>query len=102
MCEYSTEIQKLFEIGSEIDIFYNKEELLPKIEYCYLKNEAEREEIAFKGFERAMRDYDEVNVWKKFMAEFHKRFEIKSNKLTENIICKDPISKRAFSAFHLF
>jgi spore maturation protein CgeB len=104
LCEYSSEIEKLFEIGSEIDVFHNKDELLSKVEY-YLKNEAEREAMASKGFERAVRDYDEVNVWKNFMAEFHKRFEVKSksnNIHAEKIIYKDPIFKRAFSSFHLY
>jgi len=103
LSEYSTEIGKLFEIGSEMDVFHNKEELLSKVEY-YLENEEEREEMAFKAYKRAVCDYDEVNVWKNFMAEFHKRIEIKSksSNLAKNIIYKDPIFKRAFSAFHLY
>lgn len=57
LSEYFPGLEYLFEIGKEIVIFYDKEELLEKVKY-YLTHEEERENIARKGYERAIRDYD--------------------------------------------
>jgi glycosyltransferase involved in cell wall biosynthesis len=57
LCEYVHGIENLFEIGKEIEIFHDKEELLEKIRY-YLEHEEERENIARNGYERAIKDYD--------------------------------------------
>lgn len=103
LSEYSPGVAEIFEVGSEIDVFSDRDELLAKIRY-YLEHETEREEMATRAFKRAVRDYDEINVWKNYMEEFHKKIEIKKkkDKLSGNIIYKDPIFKRAFSAFHLY
>ncbi len=57
LTEYSPGVENMFEIGKEIDVFHTKEELSKKIQY-YLENGQEREEIARRGYERALRDYD--------------------------------------------
>ncbi len=57
LSEYAPGMENVFEIGKEIEIFNNKEELLEKVKY-YLKHEEERESIARRGYERAKRDYD--------------------------------------------
>jgi hypothetical protein len=49
-------LEHFFEVGREIDVFYDKEELLEKVKY-YLVHEEEREKIARKGYERAVKDY---------------------------------------------
>lgn len=56
LCEYAPGLEHFFEVGKEIDIFHNKEELLEKVKY-YLVHEQERERIAQKGYERAVKDY---------------------------------------------
>ncbi|OGW31428.1 MAG: hypothetical protein A2X54_03225 [Nitrospirae bacterium GWF2_44_13] len=56
LCEYAPGLEYFFEVGKEIDIFHDKEELLEKIKY-YLAHEEEREKIAQKGYERALKDY---------------------------------------------
>jgi len=57
LCEYAVGLENLFEIGKEIEIFHTKEELLEKVRY-YLEHEKEREDIARRGWERAIKDYD--------------------------------------------
>ncbi|MFZ3059420.1 MAG: glycosyltransferase [Candidatus Methanoperedens sp.] len=57
LAEYANGMEKMFKIGEEIDTFHTKDELLDKIKF-YLANESEREKIAKKGHERAIRDYD--------------------------------------------
>jgi hypothetical protein len=103
LTEYAPGIEDNFDIGNEIDIFHDKEELLSKIEY-YLKNDAQREEMAARTFKRVIRECDEVDVWKRYLELIRKKLEIKNRKKvsSENIIYKDPIFLRAFSAFHLF
>jgi hypothetical protein len=103
LAEYSPGLAEIFEIGIEIDVFSSREELLRKLNY-YLEHEPEREKMAEKGYLRALRDYEEVNVWKGLMLDIHRKLEIKarSNKLVKNIIYKDSIFKSPFSSYHLF
>jgi len=56
LCEYAPGLEHFFEVGKEIDIFHDKEELFEKVRY-YLGHEEERENIARGGYERAIRDY---------------------------------------------
>jgi len=102
LAEYVPGIEEFFEIGEEIDIFHNKNELLEKIKY-YLEHGLKREQMANKGFDRALRDCDEVVVWENLLEEIGGKMD-KKNAVTierEAIIYKDPIFKRAFSSFHL-
>lgn len=55
LSEYVPGIENLFEIGGEIDVFYDKHELLEKVKY-YLDHAQERENIARKGQERAYKE----------------------------------------------
>ncbi|MDD5688010.1 MAG: glycosyltransferase [Elusimicrobia bacterium] len=57
LSEYAYGIENLFEVGKEIVIFRDKEELLEKVRY-YLKHEEEREKIAKKGYERVINEED--------------------------------------------
>lgn len=60
LTEYAPGIDKMFEIGKEIDVFRTKGELLDKIRY-YLENPQIRQEMAMRAYERAVRDYDCVS-----------------------------------------
>jgi len=53
---YIRGIEDFFEIGKEIEVFKNLDELFKKIDY-YMKNEEERREIAKKGMERTLREH---------------------------------------------
>ena len=103
LAEYSYELEEIYDVGGEIDIFRNKEELLEKVKY-YLENDALREEMASRGYEKAIREGDEVESWKKYLALISKKVKEKnmSGVESENIIYKDPIFLRSFAAFHLF
>lgn len=61
LAEYAPLLEHFFEIekenGKEIDVFKTKEELLEKVRY-YLKNEEERENIAKRGYQRSIKEYD--------------------------------------------
>lgn len=76
LSEYAPGIEEMFSIGREIDVFNTKEELLEKIQY-YLANEKERAEIAIRGYERALKNYDAVRG---FENVFNRINKIKPNK----------------------
>jgi hypothetical protein len=57
LTEYMPDIEHFFKVGEECDVFYSEKDLLEKIKY-YLEHDDERERIARKGQERALRDYD--------------------------------------------
>jgi hypothetical protein len=101
LSEYAYGIEDNFEIGPEIDIFHDKDELLSKIKF-YLKNSHQREEMAKKAFEKVVLECDEVTVWKKYLEIIDEKMKIKvkANNCVK-IIYKDPIFKRAFASFHL-
>jgi ribosomal protein L6P/L9E len=67
LCEYAYGIENLFEISKEIEIFHDKKELLDKIRY-YLEHEEERENIARRGYERAIKDRDAKLLIPKLIA----------------------------------
>lgn len=68
LSEYSTGISEMFDIGSQIDLFDSKEELLQKINY-YLVNESIRNEMATSAYVRAKTNYDLSNGFEKI---FHR------------------------------
>lgn len=59
LVEYMQELEEFFKIGSEIECYKNREELVDKINF-YLKNDSLRNRIASKGRERCLRDH----TWK--------------------------------------
>jgi spore maturation protein CgeB len=55
LSEYVPGMENLFEIGVEMDIFRDKEELAEKVKY-YLSHDEERESAAKRGMERALKE----------------------------------------------
>jgi spore maturation protein CgeB len=53
---YVEGLEKLYNIGEEISLYFSPEDLLHKINY-FLKNENEREYIALHGLERTQREH---------------------------------------------
>ena len=101
LSEYAYGMEDNFDIGPEIDVFHDKDELLSKVKY-YLKNSRQREEMANKAFEKVIQECDEVAVWKRYLAVIDEKMTIKNKaNISVNIIYKDPIFKRAFASFHL-
>lgn len=60
LTNYQPEIEEYFEIGQEIEVFHDLEELEQKVEY-YLTHEEERVRIARKGFEKVQKEHDYIN-----------------------------------------
>jgi spore maturation protein CgeB len=54
---YVEGLEKLYDISNEIAIYDSTDKMIGKIHY-YLKHEDEREEIAFRGYQRTLRDHD--------------------------------------------
>ncbi len=69
-------MERLFHIGSEIDVFYNEDELLRKVNF-YLENDEIRERMARKVYARAKEDYDSRKVWKKLLQLIYKKAQDK-------------------------
>lgn len=67
LSEYSSSLPVTFEIGKEMDVFYDKEDLLAKVGY-YLENEDIRNQMAGNAHRKAVTLYD-VDV---FMPELLK------------------------------
>ncbi len=56
LTDYAPGLEKYYEIGKEIECFYDIKDLIEKIKY-YLEHEEEREKIAFNGYKRTFRDH---------------------------------------------
>lgn len=54
--QYHEELKEYFVLGSDIETYSSKEELLEKVQY-YLQNEFEREKIAITGYEKCFANY---------------------------------------------
>lgn len=56
MTGYHKELEEYFELGEDIETYKTQEELLDKVLF-YLKNEKKREEIAFRGYKKCLKNY---------------------------------------------
>lgn len=54
LTNYQTEIEDYFEIGTDIEVYHNLQELIEKIDY-YLKHEEARVRIAMNGYKKVRR-----------------------------------------------
>lgn len=68
ICDNKYHLGQIFELGKEV-VGYTAIEELPELVSHYLRNDAERERIALAGCERALRDYNEIAVWRKQMEQ---------------------------------
>ena len=57
LSEYVPGIEEVYELGKEIVVFHDHNEMVEKIKY-YLEHEDQRETIANNGYTRALRDYE--------------------------------------------
>ena len=99
LSEYVPGLEHYFELGKEIDVFYDKEDLLEKIKY-YLKHDEERESIARRGYERARRDYDVKLAVPKLLSTID---ELREKKIYKpSVICLDEEFIRNYTTFRIF
>ena len=64
LSEYCLGLNEILSIGSEVDVFHDKEELLEKTRY-YLEHEAEREEMASRAFDKVKNEFDDLEYLSK-------------------------------------
>ena len=64
---YEEGLEKYFEIGKELAIFLNPDDLVNKVQY-FLKNDKERELIAQRGQARTLREHTMLRRMKAFLA----------------------------------
>jgi hypothetical protein len=67
LCDNRTKAGMIFNMGEEAVGFDTPEECIDKTRY-YLAHAAEREEIAWRGWMRAVTDYNEVRDWQRTLA----------------------------------
>ncbi|MFH1368235.1 MAG: glycosyltransferase [Elusimicrobiota bacterium] len=96
LTEYAPGTELLFNIGEEIDVFRDKEELLDKIRY-YLKYDEKRERMALKGHLRAIKDYDVKSVVPMLFKTVNAQRKIKKYK--DVTIYLDSIYLKIFTSF---
>ena len=82
LSEYAPSLKYIFEIGKEIDVFYNKEELLEKVRY-YLSADGEREAIAKNAYERAINTYESEVCIPKLLKELEEILESTAKRKSE-------------------
>jgi len=88
LSEYFPGIEFFFEIGKEIDIFYDTDDLIEKVKF-YLKNESIREQIAYSGFLRVKSDYSSDIAAKRIWDEICSLQKSKNKTIyTDNIYRK--------------
>ncbi len=63
ICDNRLNLNKIFRVGKEVIGFDTVEEAIELCRY-YLENDEERRKIAAAGWERAVRDYNEIAVFK--------------------------------------
>ena len=68
ICDNKYFLGQIFELGKEV-VGYNDIEEVPDLVRFYLANESERIRIATAGYERAQRDYTEVEVFRRQLSQ---------------------------------
>lgn len=61
LTNYQPELAEFFDVGNEIEVYHDLEELGEKVAY-YLAHEKERKRIALNGYRRVQRDYSYSNL----------------------------------------
>ena len=98
LSEYVPGIEKLFDIGQEIDVFNSKRELSEKINF-YLANPLIRSNMAEKANLKAISKYSDVVVWKKIGEYISIKRSKRSNPITKIYI--DSIFSKSYYSFQL-
>jgi spore maturation protein CgeB len=80
LSEFSEDVELAFEIGSEMDVFHDKEELLEKIKY-YLANDSERETMAAKSYEKSENEYGSLEYLSRSFDLLHEKLQNNSGRI---------------------
>lgn len=77
ICDNKSNLGKIFELGKEVVGFDSIEEATELVEY-FLAHDSERREIAARGFKRAIKDYNQIEIFRREIAFIEKcRAELK-------------------------
>jgi hypothetical protein len=76
LSERAPGLERLFDIGREIDVFEGPAELVEKARF-YLQHEDVRETMALRAHQRAVRDYDEAAFWPRMLETIRARMRRK-------------------------
>ena len=99
LTEYAPGIEDLFEIGSEIDVFHDKNEMLEKISF-YLSNDYLRSSMSERAFLRASLNYTAKIQWPRIFEELGAISAAKDASLRqEPPIVLDNVYLTSFSAY---
>lgn len=96
LSQYAPGIEEMFEIGSEIDVFSSKEELLEKIRY-YLNESDKREAMAERSYQKSRAQYEVKNGFKAIFNTLKK-----NNNIDNYPLYTDPAFMRAYSSSRFF
>lgn len=84
LIEYTPSLSSIADIGKEVDVFYNKYELLEKIKY-YLANPEKRKQMAENSYNRVINNYIPEITIPKVLKELNGILEKTHKSKTENI-----------------
>lgn len=76
ICDNKSYLSKMFELDREVVGFESLEECIEKTRY-YLAHEEERQEIAYRGWERARKDYTYKRYWERMALEIFEGYAAK-------------------------
>lgn len=88
LCDNKSHLGRVFELGTEVVGFDTVDEAIEMCRY-YLAHEDERRAIAAAGWERSLRDYNEVAVFRRFVNEIEARLVVPrpaDQRATANVI----------------
>jgi len=91
-------IDRLFQPGTEIDVFDSEQELVEKVKR-YLHDENRREEMATRAHFRAVAEYDEARFWPRMITLIRERMKLPRGR--DLTVCIDPPFWSAFGAWRM-
>jgi hypothetical protein len=101
LTEASPAIEKLFDVGAELDVFSTAEQLLEKVRF-YLEHKVKREDLASNLRKKCLEEYEKDIYLKKIMLRIEEVFKCKKYPLNlSHPIHISPIFKMRESAFLL-
>lgn len=93
LSEYSPSLSATFEIGKEIDVFYDKADLLEKVRY-YFRNKDKRAQIANSAYKKAVTIYEADRFMPKMMEELCEVMSKHTYIQRSSVIYKDAVFKK--------
>lgn len=97
LTEYAPGIERMFDIGDEIDVFESIDEMHEKINF-YLENSSLRKKMAKQANKKAKELYSDKKVWDEVGKNIRNLLD--TDRKPKQIYI-DPIFKKAYSSFYL-